>query len=106
MIKRILFILFLSVSSLGFSQEKLISQLSASPNPFEVSTKIHFTATESGTVLFKVKNVLGKTVHFKELQILKGENTFFFFKGDLSAGMYIYSIQNKKNIVSKRLVIQ
>ena len=106
MIKRILFILFISASTLCFSQETLISKLSAAPNSFETSTKIRFMVRENGTVLFKVKNVLGRTVHYKELQVLKGENTLSFFKGDLSAGMYIYSIQNKKNIVSKRLVIQ
>ncbi len=34
MIKKLLFILFLCVTTIGFSQEKTIEKLSAAPNPF------------------------------------------------------------------------
>ena len=60
MIKKILFILLLSITSLGFSQEKTIDGLSASTNPFTNSTKISFTASETSDILFTVRNVLGK----------------------------------------------
>ena len=106
MIKKILFILFLSLSTVGFSQERAIEKLSAAPNPFTNSTKITFNSKNIGNVIFTVKNVLGKTVYKKQLKISKGKNTVPFFKNDLLPGIYIYSIQNKKSILSKRLVIK
>jgi len=106
MVKNILFILFLSIATLGFSQEKSIDGLSAAPNPFTNSTKISFTATNSSAVFFSVKNVLGKTVYRKKITMKSGKNTIPFYKNDLPTGMYIYSIQNKKKTISKRFVIK
>lgn len=106
MVKKLLFILLLTLSSIAFSQEKSIEKLSAAPNPFTNSTKISFTAANNSTVFFKVKDVLGKTVHKKTFKAEKGINYIPFEKGDLQAGVYIYSIHNTKKIISKRLVIQ
>lgn len=106
MIKKILFILLLSITSLGFSQEKPLESLSAAPNPFTNSTKISFTSTANSNVFFSVKNVLGKTVFRKKIKTKSGKNTIPFYKNDLPSGMYIYSIQNKKKIISKRFVIK
>ena len=106
MIKKILFILLLTISSLGFSQKKQIDGLSAAPNPFTNSTKIKFTSTSTSEIIFSVKNVLGKTVFKKTYTSKKGGNPILFFKNDLLAGMYIYSIQDKKNIISKRFVVR
>jgi hypothetical protein len=106
MVKKILFILFLFIVSIGFSQKKSITKLSAAPNPFTTSTTIHFNLDENGIVLFNVKNVLGKIVHKKQLKVVKGKNSISFFKKNLLPGIYIYSIQDKKSIVSKRLVIR
>ena len=106
MIKKILFILCLSIASLGFSQEKSIDGLSAAPNPFTNSTKISFIASNSSTVFFSVKNVLGKTVLRKKIIIKPRKNTIPFYKNDLPTGIYIYSIQDNNKIVSKRFVIR
>jgi hypothetical protein len=106
MIKKILFILFLSITTFGFSQEKSIDGLSAAPNPFTSSTKISFTSTSNSNIFFTVKNVLGKTVFKKSLSIKSGKNTIPFYKNDLPTGMYIYSIQDKNKIISKRFVIR
>ena len=106
MIKKLLFILFFSISLAGFSQEKSINALSAAPNPFTNLTNITFTANTNNTVTFTVKNVLGKTVFNKNISTKIGLNSIPFYKNDLAAGMYIYSIQDKKKIISKRLVIR
>lgn len=106
MIKKLLFILFLSISSIVFSQEKTIKKLSAAPNPFTNSTKITFNSTNKSKVIFNVKNVLGKTVFKKTLTSKIGKNSIPFYKNDLPIGIYIYSIQDKKKIISKRFVIK
>jgi hypothetical protein len=106
MIKKLLFILFLTISSIGFSQEKSLDKLSAAPNPFTNSTKITFKNTINSPIIFTVKNVLGKTVYKKTLKAKIGNNSIPFSKGDLKTGIYIYSIHNKEKIISKRFVIK
>ena len=106
MIKKILFMLFLFISTIGFSQEKSIEKLSAAPNPFIHSTKILFTSKTASTIILSVKNVLGKTVFEKTFKTKEGKNSIPFSKGNLLSGMYIYTLQDSKNIVSKRFVIK
>lgn len=106
MIKKLLFILCLSISTIGFSQEKSIESLSAAPNPFTNNTKITFNSTNNTVIIFTVLNVLGKTVYKENLKATIGDNSFSFEKGNLLAGIYIYTLQDKENIISKRLVIK
>ena len=106
MIKKILFLLILTITSIGFSQEKSIEKLSAAPNPFANSTKITFKSIDNSTIIFTVKNILGKTVYKKKIKTKIGINSVPFTKGNLKTGMYLYSIQNKDKVVSKRFVIK
>lgn len=104
--KELFFTLFVLISMVGFSQEKSIEKLSAYPNPFSYSTKITFNTALSSQITFTVKNVLGKTVYTQKIKAIKGKNSVPFFKGNLSSGIYIYTLQNKNLITSKRFVIQ
>lgn len=106
MIKKILFSLFMLVNTIAFSQEKYIYKLSAAPNPFKNSTKITFNSVNNLPVLFTVKNVLGKTVFSEKINTVTGKNSIPFFKGNLATGIYIYTLQNKTQVTSKRFVIQ
>jgi len=90
----------------GFSQEKTINTLSAAPNPFTNSTKIIFNSINTSDIYFTVKNILGKTVYKKTIKAKIGKNSLNFYKNNLATGMYIYSIQNKKKVISKRFVIK
>ncbi|MDD7914596.1 T9SS type A sorting domain-containing protein [Polaribacter ponticola] len=106
MMKKLLLLLFFTISTIVFSQEKSIENLSAAPNPFTNSTKISFNAINSSTIILNVKNVLGKTVFKKTYKTKLGKNAIPFYKNDLSTGIYIYSIQDKNKITSKRFVIK
>jgi hypothetical protein len=106
MIKKLLFILFLSVSTFGFSQYKSVEKLSAAPNPFTDHTEITFKSTNNSTIIFSVINVLGKTVYKENIEVTTGTNSFIFEKGNLLSGIYIYKIQDVENIISKRFVIK
>lgn len=105
MAKKILF-LFLLVTICSFSQEKSIEKLVASPNPFVSNTTIFVTSKSSQTMILTVRNILGKTVYSKEIKIDEGRNKIPFERNDLKSGMYIYAVQNSKEIISKRLVIK
>ena len=106
MVKKILFLFIFLVALSGFSQEKSIDKLVASPNPFINNTTIYFNAKKEQTIIFTVRNVLGKTVFTKEMITSKGRNSFPFERLDLKTGMYIYAIQSKDEIISKRFVIK
>ena len=106
MMKKLLFIIFLCISTFGSSQEKSIDRLSAAPNPFTNSTKITYKSIDDSPIIFTVKNVLGKTIYKKIVKTATGHNSFLFSKGNLNTGIYIYSIQNKIKIISKRFVIK
>ncbi|MGB1042348.1 MAG: T9SS type A sorting domain-containing protein [Tenacibaculum sp.] len=106
MVKKILFLLFFVTTLSGFSQEKFIDKLVASPNPFVNNTTIYFNAKNEQSVILTVRNVLGKTVYRKELKANSGRNSFPFQRDDLKSGMYIYAIQSNKEIISKRFVIR
>jgi uncharacterized membrane protein len=106
MMKKLLFLLILITSSIGFSQEKSVEKLSAAPNPFTNSTKITFKSIDSSIIFFTVKNILGKTVYKEKIKTKIGINSIPFTRGNLKTGMYIYSMQNKNKIVSKRFVIK
>lgn len=104
--KKLLFTVLVLSTFLAFSQEKSINKLSAAPNPFTNATKITFNSNNSDKIIFTVKNVLGKTVYTQKIKTVKGKNSIPFYKGKLSTGIYIYTLQDKKQITSKRFVIQ
>ena len=106
MMKKLFFTFFLFVATITFSQEKSIEKITTFPNPFTNSTRITFNSIDNSQVIFTVKNILGKTVFTQKINTVSGKNSFPFSKGDLSTGIYIYTIQNKKQITSKRFVIQ
>lgn len=106
MIKKLLFILFLGISTFGFSQHNSVEKLSAAPNPFKDNTEITYKSTNNSTIIFSVINVLGKTVYKENIDVTTGTNSFTFEKGNLLSGIYIYKIQDIENIISKRFVIK
>lgn len=106
MVKKLLFVTILCISSIGFSQVKSMDKLLASPNPFSNSTTISFNSTNKQAIIFVVRNVLGKTVYSKKVIVKKGKNAIFFERNNLKSGMYIYTIQSKKEVISKRFVIK
>lgn len=105
MVKKLLFISFLCIATVGFSQ-KTLTKLSAVPNPFASSTSIQFETTKKQPVFLIIKNVLGKTIFKKTYNSKKGKNSIPFYKNNLKSGMYFYVIQSNNELISKRFVIQ
>ena len=106
MIKKLLFILLLLISFIGFSQEKPLESLSAAPNPFTNTTQIVFSSSFDSSIQLTVINILGTTVFKKTYKTKVGKNTIPFYKNNLAPGIYIYSIQRSNQIISKRFVIK
>jgi len=118
--KKLLLITFLLFTTFSFAQQNekdgvviknskqqtTLSSVSAYPNPLSVTTKINFQSTKEQLVEFTVKNLLGKTVYLEQVNTKIGYNTIPFNRNDLIKGMYIYTLQTKSEVISKRLVIR
>ncbi len=117
MVKKLLFILIVTLSTTVFAQQEepntvvkdttmVLKNIVASPNPFSVTTKIKFYAHKSFELEFSVKDLIGNTVYFKKYTTKKGANYIPFYRDKLDSGIYIYSIKTNSEVVSKRIVIK
>ncbi len=117
MVRKLLFILLVTLSSTVFSQQleknnivqdstMIIKKILASPNPFSVTTKIKFYAAAVFEVDFSVKDLIGNVVYSQKYTTKVGNNTIPFYRDKLDSGIYIYSIKTSTEITSKRIVIK
>jgi len=74
------------------------------PNPFAEFTNIIFNSPNSINVEFKIIDMFGRSVYAEKITATKGVNTYQF-SHDLSAGIYMYTIDNGKESISKRMIV-
>lgn len=75
------------------------------PNPFNPSTKINFSIPDNDFVSLKVFNTVGEEV--KELvnqNLSAGSYTVDFNAGDLSSGVYFYTLKGENYSLTKKLL--
>ena len=89
------------------TRESFASQfdISNSPNPTSGWTQVQVNAQTGGTFDFVVSDMLGQRLHRRQVVILQGENTIDFNGGHLPNGVYLYSLSNGKEMVTRKLVI-
>ncbi len=105
MVKKLLLLTLFLCFTVAFSQES-ISGLKSEPNPFSEQTTISFDSKQEQGVFLIVRNVLGKIVYKKAYYTGIGERLITFERDYLPSGVYIYTIQNKDKMISKRFVIE
>ena len=77
------------------------------PNPFNPSTTIQFTLTESKRVVLNVFNSLGELVRtIVDGQYNAGNHEIVFNAADLSSGVYFYKLQTDKSFKVKKMILQ
>jgi hypothetical protein len=75
------------------------------PNPFNLKTEIPFISASSSDVDFKVYNMLGKVVFARTIKAEKGNNEIELDAASFAPGIYVYSIKNGENTVTKRMIV-
>ena len=75
------------------------------PNPVNNNAKIQFISGNSADVVFTVFNYLGEKIEEKHIAASRGVNNIEVSANDYANGMYLYSINNGVQIVSKRMII-
>ena len=75
------------------------------PNPVNEESKIQVITGESTDVIFSVFNYLGETIEERSIALNRGVNDIEIFANDYANGMYLYSINNGVQILSKRMIV-
>ena len=76
------------------------------PNPVVNNAKIQFISGTPEAVTFKVYNLLGEEVDSKTIHSQRGVNTINVNTTSYSEGMYLYSINNGSEILTKRMIVK
>lgn len=79
--------------------------LMAIPNPTNGNTRIQFAMGYASDVTFTVTNLLGKVVATQKLAGNRGVNEVNFDAANVPNGVYLYTISDGKNVISKKLVV-
>lgn len=75
------------------------------PNPANNTTKIQFISGKSNEVTFNMINLLGDIVLSKNINVNKGVNDININLLDYAEGVYLYSVTNGTERLTKRMII-
>lgn len=78
----------------------------ASPNPAKSQVNLPFAMANKGEARIVVTGLLGNTMIDKMVDAKKGDNVYNLDVANWEEGVYLYSIDNGKNKVTRRLVVQ
>ena len=70
------------------------------------NAKIQFISGTPEAVTFKVYNLLGEEIESQVINSQRVVNTINVNKTSYSEGMYLYSINNGKEVLTKRMIIK
>jgi len=75
------------------------------PNPVTNQAEIKFVSGKSDDIMFRIYNLLGKQVYFREIRAIKGINSIDINTTDFPDGIYLYSINNGEEVLAKRMIV-
>jgi hypothetical protein len=92
-------------SSIPDSDKDKFTVAQNQPNPFKGNTLIEFNSPDPDEVTIKVYNLVGSMVFTRQIKAKQGINKFNFDGQQLNEGIYIYTISNGEQNITKRMVI-
>lgn len=90
------------IESLDFSKFDVAQNY---PNPFNGKTVIDFSSLSQSDVEFKVYNLLGAVVYKNMFKAEKGANSITIEANSFAPGVYIYSVKNGAQTITKRMIV-
>jgi len=76
------------------------------PNPFAEITNIKFNSPNPENIIFKIYNLLGEEIESQLISSSRGVNTINLNTSSYSEGIYLYSISNGNEILTKRMIVK
>ncbi|MFK7757449.1 MAG: T9SS type A sorting domain-containing protein [Flavobacteriales bacterium] len=86
-------------------QEKEVTELRISPNPFASKALLQFESSNAGNGQFTIMNLLGEVKYDEAFDVKRGFNKLQINSNDLSSGIYLYHLEVGGFNVTKRLVV-
>ena len=77
----------------------------AIPNPANDECKIQFVTGKNMDIEFRLTNLLGEIVEVRQINASRGVNDILLNTSEFTNGVYLYSIKNGDNHLTKRLII-
>ena len=77
----------------------------AIPNPANDECKIQFVTGKNMDIEFRLTNLLGEIVELRQINASRGVNDILLNTSEYTNGVYLYSITNGNNHLTKRLII-
>ena len=77
----------------------------AIPNPANNESKIQFVSGKNLSVNFKLTNLLGETIEIRTVDAVRGVNDILINTTSLQNGIYMYSISDGSQQLTKRLIV-
>ena len=77
----------------------------AIPNPANDECKIQFVTGKNIDIEFRLTNLLGEIVEVRQINASRGVNDILLNTSEYTNGVYLYSIKNGDNHLTKRLII-
>jgi len=75
------------------------------PNPFNGKSEIRFSSVNNENIDFKVYNMLGAVIYNTTFKAEKGSNVINLDGNSFAPGMYIYSVANSAQAITKRMIV-
>jgi photosystem II stability/assembly factor-like uncharacterized protein len=76
------------------------------PNPTRSELNLRFQSQKAGQGVVKLQNAVGQVMYQQPLQIAPGENSIQLSLSDLSAGLYILSLEAHGESLHSRVVVE
>ena len=76
------------------------------PNPSVNQAKIQFVVGTPGDVVFKIYNLLGEEIESQIITTSRGVNTIQLNTLSYAEGVYLYSVNNGNQLLTKRMVVK
>ena len=75
------------------------------PNPVTNQAEIKFITGKSDDIMFRIYNLLGKQVYFREIRATNGANSIDINTTNFPDGIYLYSINNGEKFLTQRMIV-
>jgi hypothetical protein len=75
------------------------------PNPASHSTRIDYSLSEAGEVIFHVHSISGQLLYSQTIEASRGTNSIELNTSTFAAGVYVYSMEYKGQRLVRQLII-
>lgn len=93
-----------TVGCTGINDEPTWADINLLPNPATIQLQVLLNTNVAGTGNIAIRNILGETLLTKTMQMSSTGNTWKFDVSAFAPGVYLFTLQNGNNSITRRFV--